>query len=115
MRTSYCASKAAINGYTAAAAVEWGEYNITVNALAWGAVNILHTPYEKMTDGQKKSLSMAPLGRLQDAETLFGAAAFLASDASNGMTGQVLIVDSGWMAMAKPADLDEYGKKRKAK
>lgn len=102
LRTSYCATKAAVNGYTAATAVEWAPYGIAVNAVAWGGVDVDETPVDQMSGGQKVSCSMTPLGKLANADMLFGAVAFLASHASDGMTGQVMMVDGGWSIAGKP-------------
>ncbi len=102
MRTSYCATKGAVNAYTAAAAVEWTPYGIWVNAVAWGGVDVDETPPEAMSAGQKMSCAMTPLGRLATADMLFGAVAFLASRASDGMTGQTVMVDGGWSIAGKP-------------
>jgi len=103
MRSSYCATKGAVNAYTAAAAVEWAKFGIYVNAVAWGGVDVDGTPVEAMSEGQKATLSMVPLKKLADTDMLFGAVAFLGSRASDGMTGQVLMVDGGWSIMGKPA------------
>lgn len=102
MRTSYCATKGAVNAYTAAAAVEWSRYGIYVNAVAWGGVDIEETPLEEMSPGQKMSCAMTPLGKLATKDMLFGAVAFLASHASDGMMGQVMMVDGGWSIAGKP-------------
>ena len=103
MRTSYCASKAAINGFTVAAAVEWAPYGIFVNALGWGGVDVDRTPREKMSDGQLKTLAMTPLGMFADKDMLYGPVAFLSMEASSGITGQVILVDGGWSVQGKPS------------
>lgn len=105
MRTSYCATKGAVNGYTAACAVEWARYGIYVNAVAWGGVNIEEQPYRDMGAGMKATVQMTPTHHLADARNLYGAVAFLASDASNGMTGQVMYVDGGWSIAGKPSEV----------
>ncbi len=102
MRSSYCSTKAAVDGYTRAAAVEWAPYHITVNAVAWGGVNVEEIPKEQMSEGQLQTLTMIPIDQMANSDMLFGPVAFLASDASNGMTGQVLMADGGWSIMGKP-------------
>ncbi len=98
MRTSYCAS----NGLTAACAVEWSEFGVYVNAVAWGGVDMDNTPFDKMSDGMKSTVSMTPMMPLLNKDTAFGAVGFLASDASNGIAGQVIMVDGGWSIQGKP-------------
>lgn len=105
-RTSYCATKGAVNGYTAACAVEWAQYGINVNAVAWGGVNVEETPYEEMGAGMKVTAEMTPSHHLADADNLYGAVAFLASAASDGMHGQVMYVDGGWSISGKPSKVN---------
>lgn len=102
-RTSYCATKGAVNGYTAACAVEWARYGICVNAVAWGGVNVEEQPYETMSPGMQATVCMTPSHHLADGDNLYGAVAFLAADASNGMNGQVMYVDGGWSIAGKPS------------
>ncbi len=104
-RTSYCATKAAVNGYTAACAVEWSKYGIYVNAVAWGGVNVEETAYADMPAGMQEVVRMTPTEHLANAEELYGAVAFLATDASNGMSGQVVFVDGGWSIAGKPQEI----------
>jgi 2-deoxy-D-gluconate 3-dehydrogenase len=93
----YCTSKAALNQLTRAWAVEWAPYNITVNALA---PSFVITPLNKTLLEQKeyreRVLRHLPIGRLGEIEDIVGPAIFLASDASNYMTGHILVVDGGW-------------------
>jgi 3-oxoacyl-[acyl-carrier protein] reductase len=91
----YSASKAGINGFIKAAALEFSGYNITVNGIEPG--NIL-------TDGMKQHRSAAfikmmedgvPLGRLGTPRDVANAALFLASDDASYITGTTIIVDGG--------------------
>jgi 3-oxoacyl-[acyl-carrier protein] reductase len=91
----YSASKAGINGFIKAAALEFSSYNITVNGIEPG--NIL-------TDGMKQHRSAAfikmmeegvPLGRLGTPRDVANAALFLASDDASYITGTTIIVDGG--------------------
>lgn len=91
----YVTSKAAIIGLTRVMAVELGEHGIRVNALAPGytmteASKILMTEERQMRAVQHRCLK-----RPQEPEDLAGAIIFLASDESDFMTGQTLLVDGG--------------------
>ena len=80
-------------------ALEWARHNIQVNALCPGFV--LTAINEAMMQDEKilrATLRKTPAGRLGQVSDLAGAALYLASDASNFMTGQTLTVDGGWTA-----------------
>jgi len=85
---------------TKALSVEWAKYRINVNAIAPGYFLTKQT--EAFFQDPKKmewALSRIPMGKLGDIEKdMGGAAVFLASSASDYVTGQILIVDGGWMA-----------------
>lgn len=94
----YNTSKGAVITMTKDLAVKWGRYGINVNAIAPGffptkmsAAIIEH--------GKNPILEATPLRRFGSADDLKGAALFLASNASNYVTGDVLIVDGGTHAM----------------
>lgn len=92
---AYNTSKGALVNFTRALATEWGQYNITVNALAPGFFP------SKMTKGlidhlgEDRLAAYAPLQRLGGDEDLKGAALLFASDAGKHITGQILAVDGG--------------------
>lgn len=97
--TAYNASKAGIILMTKSMAVEWGKHNIQVNAICPG---VFHTA---MTDDflkDKQFVDMiktkVPLGRHANPEELQGAVIYLASKASDYVTGHSLVVDGGWIA-----------------
>lgn len=93
--THYCASKGAVNSMVRALALEVADKKIRVNAVAPGAIE---TPGANNTDEnmKKQTISMIPLARMGQAEDIAGAVVFLASDLSNYITGQTIIVDGGW-------------------
>lgn len=97
-RTVYAGIKAAVSHLTEALAVEWAPYGIRVNALAPTAV--LTPTRASVLTGEilENALKNIPLGRLATTDDLIGAAVYLASPASDFVTGQTLFVDGGWTA-----------------
>lgn len=89
----YVASKGGVVGLTRSLAVELGPHNINVNAIAPGFTDTEGTRF--FSDVTNYDVSHTPLGRLQQPEDLCGALVFLASDDSDFITGQVLLVDGG--------------------
>ncbi|WCF09008.1 SDR family oxidoreductase [Paenibacillus thiaminolyticus] len=94
----YSASKGAVIALTKDLAVKWGQHQIRVNAIAPGFFPTKMTR-EVLHHGSEQILRLTPLGRLGSDSDLKGSAVFLASDASNYMTGAVLAVDGGMSAM----------------
>ena len=96
-QVNYCASKAGVIGMTKSLAKELGGKNINVNAIAPGFIDTDMT--RVLSEDQKKNiLSQVPLKRLGLASDIANVAAFLASEDSDYITGQVIHVDGG-MAM----------------
>lgn len=93
--TVYSATKAGIIGFTKALAKELGLSNITVNAVAPGAIE---TDMMKGYDAETKNqiAEETTLGRIGKPEDIAKAVLFLASDDASYITGQVLRVDGGW-------------------
>ena len=96
----YCMTKAGIAHLTKCLAVEWGKYNINVNAVA---PTFIHTP------GTQSALAdpefrqdvvdrIAALHRIGEPIEVAGAVVFLASPAASLITGHTLIIDGGWTA-----------------
>ena len=94
----YCLNKAAVAHLTKCLAVEWGRYNIRVNAVA---------PTFIFTPGTEKALSdpafradtverIAALHRIGEPREVAGAVVFLASPAASLITGHTLVIDGGW-------------------
>jgi NAD(P)-dependent dehydrogenase (short-subunit alcohol dehydrogenase family) len=96
----YCMTKAAIAHLTKCLAVEWGKYNITVNAVA---------PTFIFTPGTEEALAdpafradiierIAALHRIGEPMEVAGAVVFLASPAASLITGHTILIDGGWTA-----------------
>ena len=98
-RAVYCASKAALEGFTKAMSIELGKNNIRVNTIC---PTFILTPLTKATfdDPVKKNwiLEKIKVGRVGEVEDIMGAAIYLASDASSLVTGTSIMVDGGWTA-----------------
>jgi NAD(P)-dependent dehydrogenase (short-subunit alcohol dehydrogenase family) len=96
----YCVTKAAIAHLTKCLAVEWGQYNINVNAVA---------PTFIATPGNEEALAdpafraqvierIAALHRIGEPSDVAGAVVFLASPAASLITGHTMLIDGGWTA-----------------
>jgi 3-oxoacyl-[acyl-carrier protein] reductase len=99
-RTAYSVSKAAINGLTRAAAVEWAERGIRVNAVGPGyiATGVYAAAVSAGRIREADVLARTPARRLGTIDEVADAVVFLASDAARFITGQVLYVDGGFLA-----------------
>ncbi|WP_027954374.1 SDR family NAD(P)-dependent oxidoreductase [Halobacillus kuroshimensis] len=92
----YAMTKSALIQMTKNLALEWGKYNINVNAIGpWYFPTSLTEKLLQDEEYVKEILARTPLNRIGKLEELSGAAVFLASDAGNYMTGQTLLVDGG--------------------
>ncbi len=104
---SYNASKAAVVQMTRMLAAEWGQYNINVNCLS---PSYVLTPMHASTPTvvRDRIRELTPLGYVERPEDLYGPVVFLASAASNYVTGHELVVDGGhtlnaWLTPLKRA------------
>ncbi len=96
---AYTASKGGIKQLTKALAVEWAKHGINVNAIGPGYfATELTKPLVENEDFSRWVKESTPLGRWGVPEELTGAAVFLASSASDFITGQIIYVDGGWLA-----------------
>jgi NAD(P)-dependent dehydrogenase (short-subunit alcohol dehydrogenase family) len=97
--TSYCVSKGAIIQLTRALALEWAEYNINVNVLTPGFIYTDLTSYIfDNPETNRLFTDRIPLRRIGKPEELGPLVIYLASDASNFMTGSVITIDGGQTA-----------------
>jgi 2-deoxy-D-gluconate 3-dehydrogenase len=95
---SYTASKHGVVGVTKALAAEWASRNVQVNALAPGYIETDVTAALRADPVRSAEiLGRIPAGRWGTPDDLTGAAVFLASPASDYVTGHVLAVDGGWL------------------
>ena len=93
---SYAASKGAVVQLTKSMAIELAPSNIQVNAILPGWIETDLTAPVKRTPQYDEIIMRTPAGRFGRAEEIAGAAVFLASDASNFVTGAVINVDGGY-------------------
>lgn len=95
----YAASKAGLLGVIRVLAVEWAGHGICVNALAPGYIDTEFTrPIQEDPARNAWVVSRIPMARWGTPGDLVGAAVFLASPASDYVTGQTIYVDGGWLA-----------------
>jgi NAD(P)-dependent dehydrogenase (short-subunit alcohol dehydrogenase family) len=96
---AYVASRGAIRQLTKALAVEWAKFNINVNCIGPGRFLTKMTQDIFSNEEVKNSfMRLIPMGRVGVPDDLAGITVFLASDASNYITGQSFYVDGGWLA-----------------
>ena len=97
----YCSSKGAVDMLTRSLASEWAKYNINVNAIAPGRVVTQMTEKADRNNPDQYNIFITntPQKRLAQPDEMAGACVFLASPASNFITGQILYVDGGLSAV----------------
>jgi NAD(P)-dependent dehydrogenase (short-subunit alcohol dehydrogenase family) len=99
-QASYVTSKAGVLGLTRELAVEWAPRGLQVVALAPGFFRSDQTiwAFEQNQELGKRLLAKVPMGRMGKLEELEGTIVYLASQASDYMTGQALILDGGFLS-----------------
>ena len=96
---AYAASKAGVASLTRSLAVEWSKKGVTVNAVAPGVFRTdLNAQLLDSTPRGQELLMRTPMGRFGKTEELVGAVVYLASDSASFVTGQILVVDGGFLA-----------------
>jgi gluconate 5-dehydrogenase len=96
----YAASKGGLLMLTKTLATEWAQYKINVNAIGPGYIATeLTEPLRADEDFNKWVLAKTPLARWGRPEDLVGAAVMLASKAGDFITGQIIYIDGGWLAL----------------
>lgn len=94
---AYYTTKAGVVGFTRGLALEMAPHNINVNAIAPGFFpSEMTRPFIEDLDALSYTLARIPMRRIGYPYELKGAVIFLSSKASDGITGQVIPVDSGW-------------------
>lgn len=96
-RVAYAASKSAINGVTRTLALELGPHGVLVNAIAPGYVNTELTRQNNSPEQIQAISDNIPLQRLAEPAEIAEMVAFLCSEKNSYMTGQVLVVDGGYV------------------
>lgn len=97
--TAFISSKAGLVGFTRALALEWARQGIQVNALCSGFIETERTEHAWGDEATSRWVTRrTPVGRWGRPEDLVGAAVFLASGASDFVTGASLAVDGGYSA-----------------
>jgi NAD(P)-dependent dehydrogenase (short-subunit alcohol dehydrogenase family) len=98
-RVAYCSSKGGLNQMTRVLAIEWAPYNINVNAIA---PTFIESPFTKpmfeKPGFREYVLGNILLGRVGQPQDVIGGVIYLASEASNLVTGHILLIDGGWTA-----------------
>jgi NAD(P)-dependent dehydrogenase (short-subunit alcohol dehydrogenase family) len=98
---AYHASKAALKMLTMCMAAEWARFNINVNAVGPGFTRTdFSKPVWSLPEIEDQIIKRIPRGRIAEPEEIVGAVLFLASDASEFITGQTIYVDGGALIAA---------------
>ncbi len=97
--SAYCVSKAGLSMFTRCLATEWAQYNICVNAVGPGSVlTELSTPVLNDPERKKVILERIPMARMGETRDIGLMVVYLASEASNWVTGQTFYIDGGQLS-----------------
>jgi NAD(P)-dependent dehydrogenase (short-subunit alcohol dehydrogenase family) len=98
-RSAYCASKGAVAQFSKVLAGEWAPYNVTVNTVAPTFINTPFTePMFKDAEFKADVERRILLNRIGEVSDVTGTVLYLASSASDFVTGSIVMVDGGWTA-----------------
>ena len=98
-RSAYASSKGGVGQLTKVLAIEWGPYNVNVNAIAPTATRTtINEELFANEEWQKNMLARLPVKRFCQPVDIVGTAVYLASDASDMVTGITIPVDGGYTA-----------------
>jgi len=94
---AYCAAKGAVVNLTREMALDYAPKGICVNAIAPGVIDTDMTkPFLENDQAKQGFLSKTPVGRVGTCEDIAHGAVYLASDESDFVVGQILVIDGGW-------------------
>jgi len=98
--STYSATKHAVVGLTKSAALEYATQNIRINAVAPGAIktDIIEEAISQGTYNEEMIVAMEPMGRMGKAQEIANGIAWLCSDESSFVTGEILSIDGGFNA-----------------
>jgi NAD(P)-dependent dehydrogenase (short-subunit alcohol dehydrogenase family) len=98
---AYCASKGGVMQLTRTLAVEWATRGVRVNAIVPGVfmTPLLQQCLDKEAEYGPRMLAKIPMGRFGQPEEIVGPVFFLASKAASHVTGHLLTVDGGYLAL----------------
>jgi NAD(P)-dependent dehydrogenase (short-subunit alcohol dehydrogenase family) len=99
-RACYCSAKAGVMALTKVLGCEWAQYNINVNAIAPGYVEteLVKNLVSQGTLDVNELAGRTPNGKLARREDIANTVVFLASEDSQHIVGQTIVVDGGWTA-----------------
>ena len=98
--SAYTASKHAVLGLTKAAALEYGNEGIRINAICPGVVKtaLVEKSFARIPGFEERALALHPVGRFGTPEEVAATVLWLCSDAASYVHGNGLVVDGGWVA-----------------
>jgi len=104
LQSAFVAAKAGMLNLTRSMAIELGEHNVNVNAIAPGSTltegteSLFYSEEAEYREQANRLLAHIPMGRPASVEDIAHAALFLCSDEAGYITGSTLVVDGGWTA-----------------